>query len=123
MKIDKSMTRKEFAAAVVHQLEKHGISCVPVGGACVSIYTDERHASHDLDFVSPHSHAAITGSLLEIGFEKKGRYFSHPQSELYVEFPSGPVAIGNQIPVKAEKEGELEKLEQFVVEFKKIKKE
>lgn len=42
MKISKSMKRKEFAAAVVQQLEKHGISCVLVGGACVSIYTDEK---------------------------------------------------------------------------------
>lgn len=42
MKITKTMKRKEFAAAVVNQLEKHGISCVLVGGACVSIYTDEK---------------------------------------------------------------------------------
>jgi hypothetical protein len=102
MKIAKSMTRKEFAAAVVQQLESHGISCVLVGGACVSIYTEEKHASRDLDFISPYSHEAITKALQEIGFEKKGRYFYHPNSELYVEFPSGPVAIGDQIPVKPE---------------------
>lgn len=52
MKITKTMKRKEFAAAVVNQLEKHGISCVLVGGACVSIYTDEKaegkgHNHHD----------------------------------------------------------------------------
>ncbi len=102
MKVTKSMNRKEFAAVVVQQLEKHGISCVLVGGACVSIYTEEKHASRDLDFISPYSHQAITNALSEIGFTKEGRYFSHPKSELYVEFPSGPVAIGNQIPIKPE---------------------
>ena len=102
MKISKRTTRKEFAAIVVRQLEKHGISCVLVGGACVSIYTDEKHASRDLDFISASSHKSIEGSLLEIGFEKQNRYFKHPDSELYVEFPSGPVAIGHQVPVKAE---------------------
>jgi len=102
MKIAKSMSRKEFAAAVVQQLEKHGISCVLVGGACVSIYTDEKHASRDLDFISPYSHEAIASALAEIGFQKEGRYFLHPKSELYVEFPSGPVAIGNQLAVKPE---------------------
>jgi hypothetical protein len=102
MKITKSMGRKNFAAAVVHQLEKHGVSCVLVGGACVSIYTDEKHASHDLDFISPYSQEAITAALAEIGFQKEGRYFSHPNSELYVEFPTGPVAIGSQLPVKPE---------------------
>lgn len=178
MKITKAMSRKQFAAAVVQQLEKRGISCVLVGGACVSIYTDEKHASRDLDFISPYSHEAISQALAEIGFEKKGRYFISPNSKLYVEFPSGPVAIGNQSPIKpdgkikirntvitmysptqcvmdrlaawfhwndrrslihalwvcekhpvnldkikrwAHKEGEPEKLEQFIVEFKKLK--
>lgn len=102
MKITTSMSRKEFAAAVVRQLEKHNISCVLVGGACVSIYTEEKHASRDLDFISPYSHQAITDALSEIGFKKDGRYFTHLNSELYVEFTSGPVAIGNQIPVKPE---------------------
>ena len=102
MKITKSMKRKDFAAAVVNQLEKHGISCVLVGGACVSIYTEEKHSSRDLDFISPHSHESITKALAEIGFQKDGRYFIHPTSELYVEFPTGPVAIGNQTPVKPE---------------------
>lgn len=94
MKITKSMNRTDFAAAVVQQLEKHNISCVLVGGACVSIYTDERHASRDLDFISPYSHEAVAKALAEIGFKKDGRYFVHADSELYVEFPTGPVAIG-----------------------------
>ncbi len=105
MKITKSMNRKQFAAAVVDQLGKNGISCVLVGGACVSIYTDEKHSSHDLDFISPYSHEAIGNALAELGFKKEGRYFTHPQTKLYVEFPTGPLAIGDQVPVKPE--GEL----------------
>lgn len=102
MRIAKSMSRKEFAAAVVQQLENHNISCVLVGGACVSIYTDEKHTSRDLDFISPYSHEAIAKALAEIGFKKDGRYFHHPNSEMYVEFPIGPIAIGEQSPVKPE---------------------
>lgn len=102
MKITKTMKRKDFAAAVVRQLQKHDISCALVGGACVSIYTNEQHASHDLDFISPYSHEAIAKALAELGFQKEGRYFIHPDSKLYVEFPSGPVAIGNQLPIKPE---------------------
>ncbi|QDK46054.1 hypothetical protein DOM22_13255 [Bdellovibrio sp. ZAP7] len=109
MKISKEMSRKQFAAAVVQQLEKHSISCVLVGGACVSIYTDEKHASKDLDFISPSSQENIEKALAEIGFERKGRYFNHPDSELYVEFPTGPVAIGNRIPVKPEGELKVQK--------------
>ena len=105
MKITKAMSREEFAAAVVHQLEKHGLSAILVGGACVSIYTEERHASRDLDFISPYSHEAIRKALAEIGFTEEGRYFVHLDCELYVEFPSGPPAIGNEAPIQAE--GEL----------------
>lgn len=96
------MKRKEFAAAVVKCLKKDSISCVLVGGSCVSIYTDEKHHSKDLDFISPYSVAAITESLAKIGFTKSGRYFIHKDSELYVEFPSGPLTIGNEVPVKPE---------------------
>ncbi|MBX2986614.1 MAG: nucleotidyl transferase AbiEii/AbiGii toxin family protein [Bdellovibrionaceae bacterium] len=102
MKITKMMSRKQFAAVAVRQLEKHGISCVLVGGACVSIYTNERHASKDLDFISPYSHEQIAKALSEIGFEKQGRYFKHPSSKLYLEFPNGPIGIGNKVPVKPE---------------------
>lgn len=31
-----------------------------------------------------------------IGFIKDGRYFIHENSQFYVEFPSGPVSIGNR---------------------------
>lgn len=96
------MSRKQFAAAVVKQLTDDGIIAVLVGGACVSIYTNNRHESKDLDFISPDSVDAITASLAKIGFERKNRYYIHPNSELYVEFPTGPIAIGHVKPVKPE---------------------
>ncbi|MES2768445.1 MAG: hypothetical protein V4596_04800 [Bdellovibrionota bacterium] len=102
MKISRKMNRKLFAAAVVKQLGIHGISCVLVGGACVSIYTNEKYESKDLDFISPYSLEVISKALKEIGFTKNGRYFVHQNSDFYVEFPSGPLAIGNQISIKPE---------------------
>ena len=96
------MDRLNFAAAVVGQLEKSKISCVLVGGSCVSIYTDEKHSSRDLDFISPYSVEAIALTLKEIGFSREGRYFTHPDSDFYVEFPSGPPAIGNEVPIEVE---------------------
>ncbi len=103
LKISPKLDRKHFAAAVVQQLEKSGISCVLVGGSCVSIYTDERYHSHDLDFVSPYSKDAIHKSLSQIGFKKDDRYFKHPDSKFYLEFPgSGPLGIGDEVPVEAE---------------------
>ena len=102
MKISRTMGRKRFAAAVVKALQADGISCVLVGGACVSIYTNEKHRSHDLDFISPYSHDLISAALGKVGFVRSGRYFTHPGTQFYVEFPSGPPAIGNQAPVEPE---------------------
>jgi hypothetical protein len=94
--ISKNLSRLEFAAAVVKQLKTYHISCVLVGGACVSIYTREKYVSDDLDFISPYSQTSIAEALEEIGLIKEGRYFIHENSPFYVEFPSGPVSIGNR---------------------------
>ncbi len=102
MKITKKMTRTEFASVVVKCLESDEISCVLVGGSCVSIYTNEKHHSKDLDFISPYSVVAITESLAKVGFERDGRYFIHKDAQFYVEFPSGPPAIGNKVPIEPE---------------------
>ena len=109
LKISSHLDRKHFAAAVVQRLEKSGISCVLVGGSCVSIYTDERHHSHDLDFISPYSVDSISQSLSQIGFVQNGRYFKHPDSDFYLEFPGGgPVGIGSEVPVIPEGKFEVE---------------
>ena len=36
--------------------------------------------------------------LAEIGFTEEQRYFRHPETEYFVEFPSGPLAIGDESP-------------------------
>ncbi len=100
--ISKNLGRLEFAAEIVKQLKLHNITCVLVGGSCVSIYTNEKYVSDDLDFISPYSQSSITKALEEIGFRKDGRYFIHDNSNFYVEFPSGPLSIGNRISVKSE---------------------
>ena len=38
----------------------------------------------------------VKDALEELGFHKDmGRYFSHPDTELLIEFPPGPLSIGN----------------------------
>src|SRR3954469_14296799 len=35
--------------------------------------------------------------MASLGFERKGRMFSHPRTALFVEFPAGPLAIGDEV--------------------------
>lgn len=102
MKINKKTTRLELAAIVTAALEKKDISAVLVGGAVVSIYTENAYESKDLDFISPAEHKNISQVMLTLGFKREGRNFLHDQTTLTVEFPTGPIGIGDRVPVKPE---------------------
>ncbi len=101
MKAVGEMTQAELGAYVQTRLRSKGIDVVLSGGAAVSIYTDNRYASLDLDMVNVYAvrPRAIREVMLEIGFREEGRHFVHPQTPYFVEFPSGPLAIGEE-PIK-----------------------
>jgi hypothetical protein len=44
--------------------------------------------------------------MATLGFQEKGRYFEHPETEYLVEFPPGPLSVGDE-PVKQIDEIEL----------------
>lgn len=103
MKITTKLTIGEFAALVATQLRKYGIDTVLSGGAVVSIYTNNKYQSFDIDFISPADVKKIDSAMTELGFKKKGKDFSHPDTHFFVEFPSGPLAVGNRI-IRSENE-------------------
>ena len=103
MKISKDMSLGEFAAVVASHLQTNGVSTVLTGGAVVSIYTENKYMSYDADFISPSDQKTISKAMQELGFERLGKDFRHKQSNYFVEFPSGPLAIGGQL-VQAESE-------------------
>lgn len=96
--VNKNTTLIELAATVSEALERAGITATLSGGAAVSIYSDNRYESVDLDFVT----AAVINDLkivLEpLGFQHTGRprlsVFEHPRSIWYLEFPPAPLSFG-----------------------------
>lgn len=92
----KKVTLEELAAIVSNQLREKGIDSILVGGACVSIYSHNRYQSYDLDFVTYEDMKKVTAALNELGFQKDGKYFSHPKCKYFIEFVSPPVSIGNE---------------------------
>ncbi len=94
--IGPEMSIREIALAVSTVLLDAGIDLVLTGGAVVSIYTENRYQSYDLDFIS-HAEQKKIGHVLEaVGFYQEGRYFRHPSTNFFVEFPPPPLAIGNR---------------------------
>lgn len=102
--ITANTTLKELAGIVVAELKKFDITATLVGGAVVSIYSDNEYQSRDLDFISPNDHTSIVHAMESMGFTRKGKNFSHRDTEFTVEFPTGPIGIGDDVPVKPEGE-------------------
>ena len=88
----------ELAAAVCTHLKQHGIFCVLSGGACVTIYSQNQYQSYDLDFieVGETDRKTLKRTLAELGFFEERRYFRHKDTEYFLEFPAGPLAIGSE---------------------------
>jgi hypothetical protein len=95
------MTIGELAAFVCTHLEKNGINVVLSGGACVSLFTENEYQSFDLDFIENvvTSRKRIREVLQKIGFIEEHRYYKHPDTDFFLEFPPGPLSIGDE-PVR-----------------------
>ena len=90
----------ELAAYIAEHLRSKGIETVLVGGACISIYSANEYSSFDLDFIITGSSTRqkVRAALTEINFTEENRYFINPHTPFFVEFPSGPLAIGAEPP-------------------------
>lgn len=116
MKIDFSNCNEEdLWKFVASHLITENIDTVLVGGAVVSIYTDGAYESGDLDLILTKLFVTnLTSAMKKIGFIKKGRHFIHPECHhLFIEFPKGPLEIGDDfsiIPDKVNVEGKIIKI-------------
>jgi hypothetical protein len=96
--IDQSTSLEELAAIVSESLERAGIVATLSGGAAVSIYTQNRYLSQDLDFVTMARVHDLKAVLEPLGFRNTGRprlsVFEHPNTHWYLEFPPAPLSFG-----------------------------
>lgn len=93
-----TMNEAELCAYVQSHLQKQGIDVVLSGGSAVTIYSSNKYVSKDLDLVNVYAanHRKIRVVMQELGFQEEGRYFSHAETALFIEFPAGPLAIGDE---------------------------
>jgi hypothetical protein len=88
----------DVAVVVSSALHEAGIEAVLSGGAAVTIYSENRYQSEDLDFVTAESLRRITPVMENIGFNRAdGRHFINPECPWTVDFVTAPVALGEEI--------------------------
>ena len=97
-----NLTIGELAAYIAEHLRSKGIETVLVGGACISIYSANEYSSFDLDFIITGSSTrkTVRAALAEINFTEGNRYFVNPETPFFIEFPTGPLAIGDEPPTE-----------------------
>lgn len=116
MKSIKEMSMEELAAYVCSALEQEGIETVLSGGSCVQIYSQGKYTSDDIDLIDRFNggHTKIKNVMINLGFEEHNRYFVHEDTQLFIEFPRGPLGVGdapvNDIASKEEETGILKLL-------------
>ena len=97
MKPINKMSQAELAAYINDHLRRSRIEVVLSGGAAVGIYSNGEYVSEDIDFVNAlfAGRDKINKAMEEIGFTPFGRHFEHPDSKHIVEFPPGPLHLGD----------------------------
>lgn len=100
MKIHPDVTLEELAFIVCTTLEQNGILAVLTGGGAATVYAPNTNQSSDIDFVLSYSSTVPHSSpqpLLDLGFVQEGDHYKHDQTPFTIDFPSGPLAIGNEL--------------------------
>lgn len=102
MTITRRATLREVALAVGKALHRHGVKAVLTGGACASIHSGGAYTSRDLDFVVTHltTQQKLDAALGDIGFGRTGDRYVHPDTQFWVEFPRGPLAVGGDDKIR-----------------------
>lgn len=99
MSIGPDTTLREIAFIVGTALEEAGVSAVLSGGGAATVYAPDKNQSRDLDFVMGFwsSLGASAECVLNLGFQEKGGSYVHPATTFTLEFPQGPLMIGNEV--------------------------
>ena len=93
----KDMTMPELASYICTKLEENNIEVVLSGGSCVEIYSRGDYTSYDIDLINRYNDTffKIKSTMESLGFKEEGKYFTYKDTKYYIEFPSGPLGVGD----------------------------
>ena len=99
MTIEATTSLRELAFIVCTTLDRAGETAVLTGGSAATIYAPDAYQSKDLDFVFTFWSALSKRSaepLIELGFSTKGSTYQHHLTPYTIDFPRGPLAVGEE---------------------------
>jgi hypothetical protein len=84
-----------IAAAVANAVADLGLTPVVVGGVAVELWTYGEYATGDIDLVMPYL-PEIDERMASLGFEREGRHWTLPGSDVFVEAPGSALEHGEE---------------------------
>ncbi len=96
--IDAASTLVDVAFAVCDALAGAGVTAVMSGGSAATFYAPDACQSDDVDFIITFGGGpAAVDALERLGYLRRGDYYEHPTSRFPLEFPSGPLMVGEDL--------------------------
>ena len=97
--ITEKSSLEDVCFAVCTALAHAGTVAVLTGGSAATYYAAHAYQSGDADFIITFSSdtARAGNALRELGYHENGGTYHHDKSIFTVEFPPGPLAIGNEL--------------------------
>ena len=97
--ITEKSSLEDVCFAVCTALAHAGTVAVLTGGSAATYYAPHAYQSGDADFIITFSSdtARAGNALRELGYHENGGTYHHDKSIFTVEFPPGPLAIGNEL--------------------------
>lgn len=91
----------DVALVVGDALRRYGIRAVLTGGACAELYAPGAPASFGVDFILAISVGTddLDRALNPLGLVRERDRYTHPRLPFHVEFPAGPLAIGQDVSI------------------------
>ncbi len=95
-------TLRSVGIEVGDALRRAGINAVLTGGACATFHSRGAHHSIDLDFVlaGDVTRAQLDETMGQLGFKRHRDRYVHQDHPYFVEFPRGPLAIGEDVVIR-----------------------
>jgi hypothetical protein len=95
--ITEKTTLPGVAFQVCTALATNGFVAVLTGGSAATYYAPRAYQSRDLDFVLTFSGKDGEEALEGLGYRRQGDFYVHSTSPFPLEFPPGPLAIGEDV--------------------------
>jgi len=101
----RELSFEDLAALICSTLLTNGVRVTLSGGACAQIYSAGVYVTGDLDFVVNYlvpgeQEREIEAAMSQLGFRRSGRLYVSDTIEYTVEFPPGPLGIGDQWQIR-----------------------